>query len=401
MFGRPFAATFRLETSSIASSNDLVNVDVCYNAGTVLQSMTIKANDFAAPNAWQDFKISFIAPKGMTYGLEFRVRNLNNGLADVYADYISIERQWNASSVYFEAAYGKQVTGSSWLKVIDSSSISGTVVKASSSSSNGAWLYGPYIRQDSQGGSMLGKPYTANLRLKVSLNTSPNNVAYIDVCCNASATIIQSRTLKASDFSSPNTWQDFQLSFVTPNTMTAGLEFRAKNLNNGVADLCVDYINVSSRWNVSTAYAEGAYNKQRFGSSWSNANDPSSWSGIVMKAAASAPNSGCLYGPYISSDWNTRSMLSKSYVASFRLKVSSNLPTDNVVRVDVCYDAGTVLQLMNIKASDFASSNTWQDFQLTFATPSYLTYGLEFRVINLNNGITDVFADQLLVNSIE
>jgi hypothetical protein len=401
MLGKPFTTTFRLKTSSIFSSSDLVNIDICYNAGTVLQLVTIKANDFATLNTWQDFNIGFIVPKSVTRGLEFRVKNLNNGLADIYVDCISVERPLNTSGVYVEAAYGKQVTGSSWSQVIDSSSFSGTVMKASGSSSSGAWLYGPYIRQDSQGGSMLGKPYTANLRLKVSSNASPNNVAYIDVCCNASATIIQSRTLEASDFSSPNTWQDFQLNFVTPNTMTAGLEFRVTNLNNGVADLSVDYVSVSPRWNASTAYAEGAYNKQRSGSSWSNVNDPSSWSGIVMKAAASSPNSGCLYGPYISSDWDARSMLGKSYVVSFRLKVSSNLATDNVVRVDVCYNAGTVLQLMIIKANDFTSSNTWQDFQLAFTTPSYLTYGLEFRVVNLNNGVTDVFADQLLVNSIE
>jgi hypothetical protein len=247
---------------------------------------------------------------------------------------------------------------------------------------------------------MLGKPYTVSLRLKISSNTSPNNVVYIDVCYNAGTTI-QSRTIRASDFLSPSSWQEFQLSFVAPNTMTAGLEFRVKNLNNGVADLYVDYINVSPRWNASTAYTEGAYNKQRFGSSWSNVNDPSSRSGIAMKAAPSSPNGGCLYGPYISSDWNSRSMMGKSYTVSFRLKVSSNLPANNVVRVDVCYNAGTTLQLMIIKASDFTLTNTWQDFQLTFTAPSYLTYGLEFRIINLNNGVTDVFADQILVNSIE
>jgi len=257
------------------------------------------------------------------------------------------------------------------------------------------------MREDSHGESVFGKLYAASLRLKVSSISSPSNVAYIDVCYNGGATIIQSKTLKANDFSSPNTWQEFQLSFTAPNIMNAGLEFRVENLNSGVADLCVDYINVSPRWNASIAYAEGAYNKQRFGSSWSNVNDPSSWSGIVMKAAASAPNSGCLYGPYVSSDWDAGSMLGKSYAVNFRLKISSNLSTDNVVRVDVCYNAGTVLQLMFIKASDFASSDTWQGFQLAFTTPSYLTYGLEFRFINLNNGVTDIFADQLVVNSIE
>lgn len=400
MLGKPFTTTFRLKSSSIFSSNDLVNVDICYNAGTVLQSRTIKANDFAAPNTWQDFNISFVAPKSVTHGLEFRVKNLNNGLADVYVDCMSADRRSNASNVYIEAAYSKQMTGSSWSKVIDSSSFSGTVMKTSASSSNGAWLYGPYISRNSQGESMLGKPYTISLMLKISSNILPNAVAYVDVYCNVS-TAIQSRTIKANDFASPNVWQEFQLNFIAPNTMTAGLEFRIENFNNGIADLSVDYISVSSQWNASTAYVEGAYNKQRFGSSWSNVNDLSSWSGIVTKATASSPNSGCLYGPYISYDWNARSMLGRSYIVTFRLKVSSNLATDNVVRIDVCYNAGTVLQLMIIKANDFTSPNTWQDFQLEFTTPSYLTYGLEFRVTNLNNGITDVFADQISVNSIE
>ncbi len=401
MLGKPFTATFRLKTSSIFSSNDLANIDICYNAGTVLQSVTIKADDFTTPNIWQNFNISFIVPKIMTRGLEFRVRNLNNGLADVYVDCIFADRQLNASTIYIEAAYGKQVTGNSWSKIIDSTSLSGTVMKASGSSSSGAWLYGPYIHKDSHGESMLGKLYTASLRLKISSNSSQNNVAYIDVCYNAGAIIIQSRILKASDFSSPNTWQEFQLKFTAPNMMKAGLEFRVFNLNHGVADVFVDYVDISPRWNASTAYAEGAYNKQRLGSSWFNVNDPSSWSGIVMKAAASSPNNDWLYGPYISSDWNARSMLGKSYVVSFRLKVSSNLSTDNVVRIDVCYNAGTVLQLMIIKANDFTSPNTWQDFQIAFTTPSYVTYGLEFRVTNLNNGVTDLFADQLLVNPIE
>lgn len=400
MLGKPFTVTFRLKTSSILSSDDLVNVDICYNTGTVLQSVVIKANDFAAPSTWQDLNISFVAPISVAHGLEFRVKNLNNGLADVYVDYISADGQANASTVYVEAAYSKQMTGSSWSKVIDSSSFSGTVMKASASSSNGAWLFGPYISRDSQGESMLGKPYTVSLMLKISSNILQNNVAYIDVCCNAS-TAIQSRTIKANDFASPNTWQEFQLKFIAPNTMTAGLEYRIENFNNGIADLCVDYISVSPHWNASTAYVEGAYNKQRLGSSWSTVNDPSSWSGIVMKASASSPNTGCLYGPYISSDWDARSMLGKSFMATFRLKVSSNLTTDNVVRIDVCYNAGTALQPMIIKANDFTSSNTWQDFQVEFTTPSYLTYGLEFRVINLNNGITDLFADQISVQSIE
>lgn len=144
-----------------------------------------------------------------------------------------------------------------------------------------------------------------------------------------------------------------------------------------------------------TVYLEPASAKPQSGRSWSRVNDPFSMSGVVMKASASSPNGSMLYGPYITKE--AMSMLGKRYTVIFRCKVGSNSFSNYVAYVDVCYDSVFVLSSMKIKASDFTSSNTWQNFQLNFTAPSNMTLGVEFRVQNLNNGITDIFIDQIQV----
>ena len=118
-----------------------------------------------------------------------------------------------------------------------------------------------------------------------------------------------------------------------------------------------------------------------------------------MKANASSTNGGTLFGPYITQELGGVSMPGKQYTVVFRLKVSLNLSSSNVVYIDVACDLGTVLNSMQVKANDFASSDAWQDFQLTFTVNSSVTSGLEFRVQNLNNGVTDVFLDQIQVKT--
>ena len=51
-------------------------------------------------------------------------------------------------------------------------------------------------------------------------------------------------------------------------------------------------------------------------------------------------------------------MLGKTYMATFRLKASSNSSSSNVVYVDVCCNLGEVLASRSIKGSDFAASDT-------------------------------------------
>lgn len=315
----------------------------------------------------------------------------------VYADVTLIPFGTCASTAYLECAYDKSQSGDSWSKMSDLSSWSDIVMKASVSSPNDDWLYGPYITRGWDQTSMLGKPYTATFRLKISSNLSTSDVSYIDVSYDC-GTVLKSMIIQASDFALSNAWQDFRLTFFAPRTLTHGLEFRVMNLNNGITDIYVDQILVEKAWNASTVYFEGAYNKFQSGNSWSKVNDFSSLSGIVLKASVESQNDDCLYGPYITKAWDQTSLLSKPYTVTFRLKISANLSTINVAYIDVCYNHGTVIQSMMIKASDFASSNAWQDFQLSFIVPSSLVYGLEFRVINTNKGITELFFDYIFVS---
>jgi len=401
MLSKPYKAIFRLRTTDNTSQSSIARIDVCYNAGTIIQSMTIKASDFTS-SSWQDFQLTFLSPSSVIAGLEFRIINLNNGVADIFADWIVVQKEYDSSTCYIEAAYNKQQSGGSWSRINDQTSYSGLVSKAQAASPNGGCIYGPYITTDWSGQTMLGKPFAATFRLKTSSASSSNDLVNIDVCYNA-GTILQSVTIKANDFATPNTWQDFNVSFIAPKSVTHGLEFRVKNLNNGLADVYVDCMSVDRQWNASSIYVEAAYNKQQtsewqfwppfYGSSWARVLDPPSASGLVMKASENSTNGGCLFGPYVNVGWDQESMLGRAYVASFRLKVSSNMAGSDVVSIDVACNAGSVLQSMRIKAMDFASSDTWQDFRLTFIVPSSLTNGLEFRVTNLNHGTTDIFAD--------
>jgi hypothetical protein len=145
------------------------------------------------------------------------------------------------------------------------------------------------------------------------------------------------------------------------------------------------------------AYFEISANKLQSGSSWFKVTDPSAQYGIVMKTSASSPNEDTLFGPYISTDLKGESMLGKSYNVHFRLKVSSNASASDVAYIDVAYNGGFFLTSKLIKASNFTLPNSWQDFQLTFTVPSSLTYGLEFRLKNLNHDVTDLSFDCVYV----
>ena len=397
MLGKPYICSFKLKVSSNLAETDVVYIDVAYNASKVLKSIVLKASDFSSSDSWQVFQLNFTVPTSLSAGLEFRIRNLNNGITDVYVDFIQVRKGWDISTAYVESATNKPQSGSSWSKVEDPSSFSGLVMKAPVSATNGGVLFGPYITVGWNGQSMLARSYVVTFRLKVTSNISSSHVAYIDVCYNCGI-IISSRYLRSSDFLSKNSWQDFQLHFFVPKSLSHGLEFRVKNLNRDTTDLFVDLVQVREFWDTSTIYMEAANSKLQYGSSWTIVGDNSSWSGLVMKASASSANSAWLYGPYIKTGWDGSSMLGKSYVASFRLKVQSNLSSTNVVYVDVCYNAGkVVLASMNIKTSDFKASNTWQDFQLNFTAPSSMNPGLEFRISNFNNGITDIFLDEVRI----
>jgi hypothetical protein len=392
--GKPYTAIFKLKVSSNVLNDYVVYLDVCYNAGTVIKSSLFRAKDFTASNVWQSFELPFVAPSNMIYGLEFRVINRNNGAADLFVDDITLHRDWDSSSIYFEGAFSKPQSGSSWSLVSDPSAYYGQVRKAPSSAQNYACLYGPYIKNVGET-ELNAVPITVSFRLKISSNIPINTVAQIDVAFNAGI-VIRSEQIKANDFTSSNRWQEFAMSILVPDTIVHGLEFRVINLNNGIADLFVDGISVAK--DNSVVYSQSASDKPNSGLSWSKWNDQTSLSGTVMRAASISSNGGVLYGPYIKNDEYGADMQGIPYAVLFRMKISSNVALTNVLYLDVCYDLGVIIAQKLVKASDFNSPNTWQTFQLTFNVPAAMSYGLEFRVTNLNHAIADVYVDKITVS---
>jgi hypothetical protein len=266
---------------------------------------------------------------------------------------------------------------------------------ASSSASNYACLYGPYIKNVAET-ELNDMPLVVSFRLKVSSNVQVEAVAQIDVAFNAGK-VIRSEQIKASDFASSNSWQEFALSIIVPDVLVHGLEFRVFNLNNGVADLFVDGITVAR--DRSVVYSQSASGKPASGASWSVWSDQTSLSGTAVRASSASANGGVLYGPYIKTDTYGADVRGKSYAVLFRMKVSSNVAAVNVLHLDVCYDLGVIIAQKLVNASDFAFSDAWQVFQLTFDVPAEMVHGLEFRVTNLNHAVADVYVDEITVSA--
>jgi hypothetical protein len=310
----------------------------------------------------------------------------------LYSIYTLNQGRSSGDPIYFELSRNKPQSGSSWVDVVDAESWSGVVMKASASSQTHDTLFGPYIFSALDGNDLSGGQYVASFKLKITSNLTAGDVACVDVTYNY-GTALASMVIKSTQFKTAGVWQVFQLPFVVPCYLSQGLEFRVTNLNNGTADLYVDYIQIEA--DTSTVFLESAQNKPQSGSSWVDVVDAESWSGIAMKASASSLNGGCLFGPYITFGKNGYSLLNKTLQVIFRLKVASNLSSSDVFCVDVAYNAGSILTSMSIKANAFEASNIWQDFELNFTAPESLTQGLEFRIQNMNNGITNVFVDRI------
>lgn len=86
-------------------------------------------------------------------------------------------------------------------------------------------------------------PLTAYVRLKVNNNTSTSEVARFSI--NGGGTIYGPLTLKGTDFSAPNVYQEFPLDFTYQNTSDVFLIFNF--WGSGTADVYVDGVTIYTR----------------------------------------------------------------------------------------------------------------------------------------------------------
>jgi hypothetical protein len=96
--------------------------------------------------------------------------------------------------------------------------------------------YGPYAFGTTLWPSSL---CVVKFRLKTNNNTTSSYIATIDATTNYGATVHASRQIRGTDFTAPNVYQDFSISFTTPSApMPDNWEFRI--YFTGVADLWID-----------------------------------------------------------------------------------------------------------------------------------------------------------------
>jgi len=136
-------------------------------------------------------------------------------------------------------------------------------------------------------------------------------------------------------------------------------------------------------------------------SSWGHSagalvDDAQAVKGKAWKASAgTASNVHIQYGPYLT---GTGLWPSTSCTVKFRLKTSNNTTSSYVATIDATTAYGaTVYASRQIRGTDFLSANTYQEFTLTFTTPSApVPDNWEFRVYF--TGVADIWIDTTTIS---
>ncbi|WP_207515625.1 hypothetical protein [Longitalea luteola] len=117
--------------------------------------------------------------------------------------------------------------------------------------------------------------------------------------------------------------------------------------------------------------------------------DASAYKGKALRRSSSAPAATFFYGPYTS-------YKAGYYLIQFRLKVSSNVSSSPICRLDVfSNEAGTsALNYLTITPSMFERSNEWKLFTLAVHIPQNVS-DLEIRGMEFVPGICDLYFDYL------
>ncbi|WP_205509897.1 hypothetical protein [Longitalea arenae] len=119
--------------------------------------------------------------------------------------------------------------------------------------------------------------------------------------------------------------------------------------------------------------------------------DATAFEGKALRRLSSAPAATFFYGPYTS-------YKAGYYLIQFRLKVSSNVSTSQICRLDVfSSQAGSgALNYLTITPSMFDESNQWKLFTLPVQIPHNVT-DLEIRGMEFVPGICDLYFDYVNV----
>jgi hypothetical protein len=168
---RKLCASFRLKITDVLLPIYVAELSVLVNEGeeaadcladTLIDLATVKDE-----NAYNLFNLSFTVPPNVNQGVEFRVKNRNNGYCTLIVDDITVYKNNFEELVYQECSTNKQVSGEGWIETTDPEALCPKVMFISSTQRNEQLMYGPQIITDVNGNSMLGETYVASFRIRI------------------------------------------------------------------------------------------------------------------------------------------------------------------------------------------------------------------------------------------
>jgi hypothetical protein len=114
--------------------------------------------------------------------------------------------------------------------------------------------------------------------------------------------------------------------------------------------------------------------------------DTQATNGNAKRRLSSASSNTFFYGPYTTIPAGT-------YIAYFRLKVTSNASGSTILYMDITNSVSTGIY---ISPNSFAASNRYQYFKIPFIVTDP-TAVMEFRGLSFSSGITDIFLDHVMI----
>jgi hypothetical protein len=168
---RELCVTFRLKIADVLLPIYVAELSVVVNDGEeaadCLADTLIDLSTVTDENAYNMFNLTFTVPSNVNQGVEFRVKNRNNGYCTLIVDDITVYKNNFEELVYSECSTSKLVSGEGWIQTTDLEASCPKVMFISSTQRNEQLLYGPQITTDAHGNSMLGETYVASVRIRI------------------------------------------------------------------------------------------------------------------------------------------------------------------------------------------------------------------------------------------
>jgi hypothetical protein len=168
---RKLRAVFRLKITEVLLPIHVAELSVAVNEDTepadCLAYSLIDLANVKDENTYNIFNLTFTVPANVDQGVEFRIKNQNNGYCTFIVDGIYVYESAFGELVYSECATDKLVSGQGWIETTDLEASCSKVMFISSTQGNDQLLFGPQIITDVYGNSMFGETYVVSFRIRI------------------------------------------------------------------------------------------------------------------------------------------------------------------------------------------------------------------------------------------